>query len=91
MSDAKPNYPVEFGSIFENENKETGEKFLQISIFKDIVLKKGMKVKMEKPQAKYDRIFNSPKSSEEFKATMREAQAKESPSLKMRLSVKLDQ
>jgi hypothetical protein len=87
----KPNYPVEFASIYENENRETGEKFLSIKVFKDVVLKKGMTVKLEKPQAKYDRIFNSPRSSEEFKATMREAQAKESPSLKMRLSVKLEE
>jgi Ulp1 family protease len=86
----KSNYPVEFGSIFENRNKETGKTYLQISIFKDVVLKKGMKVKLEKPEAKYERIFNSPKSSEEFKATMREAQAKESPALKMRLLVKLE-
>lgn len=86
----KPNYPVEFACIYENENQSTGEKFLQISVFKDITLKKGMKIKMEKPQAKYDRILNSPKSSEEFKQTAREQQAKESPALKMRLSVKLE-
>ena len=91
MSEQKNNYPVEVGAIYENENKETGEKFLQISIFKDVTLKKGTKIKMEKPGLKYERILNSPKSSEEFKATMREQQAKESPSLKMRLLVKLDQ
>jgi len=91
MSENKNNYPVEFASIYENENKETGEKFLSIKVFKDVTLKKGMTVKLEKPAAKYERIFNSPKSSEEFKATMREQQAKESPSLKMRLLVKLDQ
>jgi hypothetical protein len=49
-----------------------------------------MTVKLEKPQAKYDRIFGSAKSSDDFKQTMREQQAKESPSLKMRLSVKLE-
>jgi hypothetical protein len=86
----KSNYPVEFAAIYENENKSTGEKFLQISVFKDIVLKKGMKVKMEKPNAKYERILNSPKTSEEFKQSAREQQAKESPQLKMRLSVKLE-
>lgn len=86
----KKNYPVEFAAIYENQNRETGETFLQISVFKDVTLKKGMKVKMEKPQAKYDRILNSPKSSEEFKQQAREQQAKESPALKMRLSVKLE-
>jgi guanylate kinase len=89
MSEVKSNYPVEFAALYENVNSQTGEKFLQISVFKDIELKKGMKIQVEDPKAKYERIFNSPKSTEEFKQTMREAQAKESPQLKRRLLVKL--
>jgi hypothetical protein len=88
MSEVKTNYPVEVGAIYENENKTTGEKFLSISIFKDVTLKKGTRISMEKPNAKYDRILNSPKSSEDFKQKMREQQAKESTSLKMRLLYK---
>lgn len=88
MSEVKNNYPVEVGAIYENENKSTGEKFLSISIFKDVSLKKGTRISLEKPQAKYDRILNSPKSSEEFKQQTRERQAQESPALKMRLLYK---
>lgn len=86
----KSNYPVEIGGIYENTNKSTGETFLSISIFKDVTLKKGTRISLEKPGAKYDRILNSPNSSEEFKQQTRERQAQESPALKMRLSVKLE-
>jgi hypothetical protein len=87
MSDVKL-YDTEFANIYENENRETGEKFLSIKVFKDITLKKGDIVKMEKPEVKFARILNSPRSSESFKAKTLEDQAKTPASVKMILALK---
>lgn len=75
----------EIGAIYENENKTTGEKFLQISISKDVSLKKGTKVRLENPNDKFDRMINSTKTSEAFKQKAREDAAKVNPNMKKRL------
>jgi len=75
----------EIGAIYENENKSTGEKFLQISISKDVSLKKGTKVRLENPNDKFDRMINSAKTSEAFKQKAREDAAKVNPNMKKRL------
>lgn len=81
----------EIGAIYENENKTTGEKFLQISISKDVALKKGTKVRLENPQDKFERMINSAKTSDSFKQKAREDAAKVNPNMKKRLIAVLDE
>jgi hypothetical protein len=87
MSEVKV-YDTEFANIYENENSQTGEKFLSIKVFRDITLKKGDTVKLEKPSVKFERILNSPRSSDAFKAKTLEDQAKTPANVKMILSLK---
>jgi hypothetical protein len=81
----------EIGAIYENENKTTGEKFLQISISKDVSLKKGTRVRLENPQDKFERMINSEKTTEAFKTKAREDSTKVNPSMRKRLIAVLEE